>query len=90
MHLKLRPNLCVVRERRKVFSSVNEGNPLSNTNRYARTYNLIIYPSNEEILEQNNIVVGMIDQCGDLYMCMDQPWHRLNCLAQGYFDSSSG
>ena len=40
-------------------------------NIYARTYNLRIYPSNEEILEKNNIVVGMIDQCGDLYMCME-------------------
>ena len=37
--------------RTSVFSSVNEGNPLSSTDSWTRTYNLKIYPSIDEILE---------------------------------------
>lgn len=57
-----------------VFSSVNQGNPYSNTDSNARTYNLRIYTienSEEEILQQNHIVVGMIDKSGDLHVCVD-------------------
>ena len=76
--------------RTSMFSSVNEGNPLSSTNRWTRTYNLRIYPSIEEILEQNNIVVGMIDQCGDLYMCVEYRRTDGIALHKVSFDDSSG
>jgi hypothetical protein len=76
--------------RTSVFSSVNEGNPLSSTDSYAKTYNLRIYPSIDEILEQNNIVVGMIDQCGDLYMCMEYRRTDGIALHKVSFDDSSG
>ena len=66
------------------------GNPLSSTDSWIRTYNLRIYPSVEEILEQNNIVVGMIDQCGDLYMCMEYRRTDGIALHKVSFDDSSG
>ena len=75
--------------RTSVFSSVNEGNPLSSTDSWTRTYNLRIYPSIDEILEQNNIVVGMIDQCGDLYMCVEYRRTDGIALHKVSFDDSS-
>ena len=57
---------------------------------WTRAYNLRIYLSIEEILEQNSIVVGMIDQCGDLYTCMDHRGTDGIALHKGSVDDSNG
>ncbi len=66
----LRKLLCTA-----TFSMLNEDNPNSNHQTYARTHNLVIYrssshPNPGSILE-NDVVVGMIDSTGNMMLCTE-------------------
>ena len=60
-----------------VLSFLNEDNPHSNNDNYTRTYDLRVYPGTtdskpQSILENSQVVVGMIDEYGNLYVCVDE------------------
>ena len=60
-----------------VLSFLNENNPRSNNANWTRTYDLRVYPGTTDIkpqiiLENSQVVVGMIDGDGNLYVCVDE------------------
>ena len=62
---------------KSVLSFLNEDNPHINNDNYTRTYDLRVYPDTthrkpHSILEHNQVVVGMIDGDGNLYVCVDE------------------
>ena len=78
-----------------VFAILNEGNP-NNQDGYSRLYNFKIYKGEvyskhpSLILEKENIVVGVIDSCGKMMICVDNRGEEGISLYEVLFDDTRG